>query len=103
MDLPRFRGEVSIWDQERVWEQCVLLLLLSGSLFWFGREHLFIPACTHVEPSRAGAVKVGRRANLASHCDISRPYLAGPEHGGRIVCAGIEAPFCLLPLEVDGR
>jgi hypothetical protein len=36
------------------------------------------------EPSRADAVKVGRRSNIEARSAIARPHLDGVEHGGRI-------------------
>jgi len=35
-------------------------------------------------PSRAEAVKVGRRSAIEAHSDVSRPRLDSFEHGGRL-------------------
>ena len=55
-----------------------------------------------MEPSRAGAVKIGRCADLNSCCEISRPHLDGPEHGGIVVCVGIDHLVLVAALVVDG-
>ena len=41
-------------------------------------------APTHMsrEPTRAGAVKVGRHCGIATSINVSRPDLDGPEHDG---------------------
>ena len=37
-------------------------------------------------PARAGAVKVGRRTNLAAYSSLARPHLDGFEHDGTVWC-----------------
>ncbi len=39
--------------------------------------------------SRAGAVKVGRRANLAACSELARPYLDSSEHDGTLGAIGM--------------
>jgi len=65
--------------------------IIDSSLF------LFLCSCLAAVPSsrpaaadapRAGAVKAGRRAGLASRFDAARPRLDGPEHGARITLHG---------------
>ena len=48
-------------------------------------------------PSRAGAVKVGRRANLTPRSILARPHLDGGEHGGNLPAIGPKR--CLRPSE----
>ena len=56
---------------------CVVPLFVPG-----GRS--FVPTCGCRDAPRAGTVKVGRRACLASRASVARPRLDGPEHGARI-------------------
>jgi hypothetical protein len=62
---------------------------------------LFLCSCLSAVPSsrpalssasRAGAVKAGRRADLALRAGIARPRLDGPERGARIKQVGPTAP-----------
>ena len=92
LDLPRFRGEVSVWDQGSGFGGNVSSLSCFLGPSFGSAGSIFSSRPARRKPLRAGAVKVGRRADLASHCDISRPDLDRPEHGGRMVCAGIRAP-----------
>ena len=62
-----------------------------------------VPARTSGAPARAGAVKIGRCADLNTCGDISRLHLDCPEHGGRLVCAGIDRLLLVASLVVDGR
>ena len=63
-----------------------------------------VPARTSGAPARAGAVKIGRRGDGDTYCDISRLHLDGPEHGGRLMCAGIDRLLLLVAaLVVDRR
>lgn len=48
----------------------------------------FRPAYGFLEPARAGAVKVGRRASLYTHTALARPHLDGAEHGGILSAIG---------------
>ena len=43
-------------------------------------------------PTRAGAVKVGRRCERGTHCIASRPHLDGGEHGGTLKRVGRRHP-----------
>ena len=52
----------------------------------------FAPTHTWWKPTRAGAVKAGRRSALASRCIVSRPRLDRPEHGGTLVVVGMTRP-----------
>ncbi len=45
-----------------------------------------------VTPSRAGAVKAGRRSARVSRSAVSRPCLGRPEHGGTLVVVGHDRP-----------
>jgi hypothetical protein len=55
----------------------------AARLSLFDREaRFFVPTCASLTSARAGAVKVGRRTNLAAR---SRPYLDGFEHDGTLV------------------
>ena len=56
---------------------CAVPLFVPG-----GRS--FVPTCGCRGAPRAGTVKVGRRACLASCASVARPRLDGPEHGARI-------------------
>ena len=56
---------------------CAVPLFVPG-----GRS--FVPTCGCRGAPRAGTVKVGRRACLASRASVARPRLDGPEHGARI-------------------
>jgi hypothetical protein len=44
----------------------------------------FVPACGCTGAPRAGAVKAGRRGDIAACASVSRPRLDGPEPGARI-------------------
>ena len=41
------------------------------------------------KPTRAGAVKVGRRTNLSTPSALARPYLDSSEHGGTLDAVGM--------------
>jgi hypothetical protein len=41
------------------------------------------------KPTRAGAVKVGRRTNLSTPSTFARPYLDSSEHGGTLKAVGM--------------
>jgi hypothetical protein len=53
----------------------------SVSLFDL-KARFFVPTRGSLTSSRAGAVKVGRRANLAACSELARPYLDSFEHDG---------------------
>src|ERR1700758_3051875 len=59
----------------------LLILLCAVPLFVPGGRS-FVPTCGATDAPRAGAVKAGRRAGLASRVRAARPCLDGPEHGG---------------------
>jgi hypothetical protein len=63
--------------------------LFSSSVSLFDLEARFF-APTHTFPmlSRAGAVKVGRRADLDTRSINARPYLDSPEHGSTLAVVG---------------
>jgi hypothetical protein len=48
----------------------------------------FVPTCGCRDAPRAGPVKVGRRACLASRASVARPRLDRPKHGARIKRVG---------------
>ncbi len=52
----------------------------------------FAPTHSSWRPSRTGAVKVGRRSDLATHSAVSRPCLESPEHGGTLDMIGMTRP-----------
>ena len=62
--------------------------LFSSSVSLFDLEPVSSPRPTYRTLSRAGAVKVGRRANLATRSIIARPHLDSSEHGGTLVWSG---------------
>ena len=64
-----------------------------GGIFWFGRDHLSVPACSLLRPPSGAAVRDGRQAVGATWLGASRPLLDGREHGGGMVCAGIYGPL----------
>jgi hypothetical protein len=45
--------------------------------------------CASLTPARAGAVKVGRRANIAACFALARPHLDGFEHDGTLGTIGM--------------
>jgi hypothetical protein len=53
LDLPRFCGEVGRGLGQGI---------RSGGIFWFGLDHLSVPACTLRWPPSGAAVKDGRQA-----------------------------------------
>ncbi len=46
-------------------------------------SRFFAPTRSIAKPARAGAVKVGRRPNLAAYSGFARPHLDSFEHDGR--------------------
>ena len=48
----------------------------------------FAPTRSIAKPARAGAVKVGRRANLAVFSNLARPHLDSSEHDGTLDAIG---------------
>jgi hypothetical protein len=57
---------------------------------FFVRSHsrFFVPTRPSLTAARAGAVKVGRRANLSACSALARPYLDGSEHDGTLDAIG---------------
>jgi hypothetical protein len=53
------------------------------------KARFFVPTHTSQTPSRAGAVKVGRCANVATRSIVARPHLDGPEHDGTLDVVGM--------------
>jgi hypothetical protein len=49
----------------------------------------FVPICASLTPARAGAVKVGRRANIAACSALARPHPDGFEHDGTLGAIGM--------------
>jgi hypothetical protein len=47
------------------------------------------PDPQYCKPTRAGAVKVGRRPNLAAYSALARPYLDSFEHNGTLSAVGM--------------
>jgi len=60
----------------------------SVSLFDL-QARFFVPTRGSLTSSRAGAVKVGRRANLAACSELARPYLDSFEHDGTLGAIGM--------------
>src|SRR6266436_9654314 len=60
----------------------------SVSLFDL-KARFFVPTRGSLTSSRAGAVKVGRRANLAACSELARPYLDSFEHDGTLGAIGM--------------
>src|ERR1700738_2264269 len=60
----------------------------SVSLFDL-KARFFVPTRSSARPSRAGAVKVGRRANLAACSELARPYLDSFEPHGTLGTIGM--------------
>ena len=61
--------------------------LFSSSVSLFDlKVCFFVPTVASLTPARAGAVKVGRRTNLAACSSLARPYLDGFEHDGTAWC-----------------
>ena|SRR5437867_5015612 len=52
-------------------------------------SRFFIPTRSSAKPSRAGAVKVGRRTNLSTCFALARPYLDSFEHDGPLGAVGM--------------
>jgi hypothetical protein len=48
------------------------------------KVRFFVPTRASLTSSRAGAVKVGRRAKLAACSELTRPYLDSFEHDGTL-------------------
>ncbi len=60
----------------------------SVSLFDL-RARFFVPTHGSLTSSRAGAVKVGRRANFVAGSELARPYLDSFEHDGTLGAIGM--------------
>ena len=60
----------------------------SVSLFDL-KARFFVPTRGSLTSSRAGAVKVGRRADLAACSELTRPYLDSSEHDGTLGAIGM--------------
>src|SRR6266853_3418683 len=52
-------------------------------------SRFFAPTRCIAKPAREGAVKVGRRSNLASYCALARPHLDSFEHGRTVGAVGM--------------
>src|ERR1700687_1012864 len=65
-----------------------IFCLSSVSLFDL-KARFFVPTRGSLTSSRAGAVKVGRRANLAACSELARPYLDSFEHDGTLSAIGM--------------
>ena len=67
---------------------CHRSLLICAVPLFEPKGRSFVPARRASIASRAGAVKVGRRAWLAAGSSVARPGLDRPEHGARIKRVG---------------
>ena len=63
-------------------------IVFSVSLFDL-EFRFFAPTRNIAKPTRAGAVKVGRRPNLAAYSALARPYLDSFEHDGTLSAVGM--------------
>src|SRR5271169_5955104 len=52
-------------------------------------SRFFAPTRSITKPARAGAVKVGRRPNLAAYSALARPHLDCSEHDGTLGAVGM--------------
>ncbi|MFZ1094830.1 MAG: hypothetical protein WAN75_37390, partial [Xanthobacteraceae bacterium] len=59
-----------------------ILHFLHSSFFVRLGIPFFAPTRSIAKPARAGAVKVGRRPNLAAYSGLARPHLDSFEHDG---------------------
>src|SRR3977135_2567865 len=59
------------------------------SSFVRSESRSFVPTRASPMSSRAGAVKVGRRTNLAACSALARPYLDSSEHDGTLGAVGM--------------
>jgi hypothetical protein len=65
-------------------------IFFASSVSLFDREaRFFVPTRASLTLARAGAVKVGRRTNLAACSALARPYLDGFEHDGTLGVVGM--------------
>ena len=64
-----------------------LTVFIPVSLFGL-KARFFAPAHASGSPTRAGAVKIGRRSDIASFSAAARPHLYGVEHAGMLVGSG---------------
>ena len=62
--------------------------LTSVSLFDL-TDRFFVPIRDTLTSARAGAVKVGRRTNLAAYSSLARPHLDSFEHAGTLSAVGM--------------
>ena len=53
------------------------------------QSRFFAPTRSIAKPARAGAVKVGRRTNLAACIGLARPHLDSSEHDGTLDAVGM--------------
>ena len=85
---------VSAWDQGSLHFLCQL-----HRSFFVQLESPFLRPDPHVrEPTRAGAVKVGRHCGSAASINVSRPPLTAPSNDGTLAVVGMTmsrgARFC---------
>ena len=76
--------------------------LSSVSLFDL-KARFFVPTRGSLTSSRAGAVKVGRRANLAACSELARPHLDSFEHDGTLGAIGMTIEGSPLSGAVQSR
>ena len=65
-----------------------MLHFLHSSFFVRLESRFFAPTRRIAKPARAGAVKVGRRPNLAAYSGLARPHLDSFEHDGTLDAVG---------------
>jgi hypothetical protein len=63
--------------------------LPSSVFFVRPKARFFVPTRASFGPARAGAVKVGRRTNLAACSTLARPHLDSSEHDGTLDADGM--------------
>ena len=53
-------------------------------------SRFFAPTHARRTPTRAGAVKIGRRSGVAPFSTVARPHLYGAEHAGKLMVVGMK-------------
>jgi hypothetical protein len=81
---------VSLYGAFFVKEFATAAIVCPSSVSLFDlKARFFVPTRGSLRSSRAGAVKVGRRANLPAYSELARPYLDSFEHDGTLGAIGM--------------
>jgi hypothetical protein len=83
----RARGFL-VWGLSRSFGRAPHLFPSAVSLFDL-KARFFVPTRASLMSARAGAVKVGRRTNLAACSAVTRPHLDSSEHDGTLGAIGM--------------